>query len=164
MKFEPRSTVFKLRDVGSEVIDQLSTDVYTQPESVLREVIKNAYDAYLSIDADILVDAQVERQIVVNRERDAKNVGRLFITDFGIGQTWEELKANLQISISRKPEEVDYATGFRGLGSWALLGAGSRIVVTSRKYETDTGGPSRNKYSSHLQVDGPDDNARRHLE
>src|SRR5262245_15653964 len=133
MDFTARNVKFSLKDIGSEVIDQLSRDIYTRPESIIREVVKNGYDAYLELEPEDFEDDQLERLVIIRRDRDARGVGRLFITDKGIGQTTEGAKANLQISISRKREEIENATGFRGLGSWALLGAGSKVVITSRR-------------------------------
>ncbi|MFI5461335.1 MAG: ATP-binding protein, partial [Isosphaerales bacterium] len=125
--------VFTLKDIGSKIIDQLSTDVYTGAGSILRELVKNAYDAYLGLDPEDFESGEFSREIVVSREREANGTGRLFIADGGIGQCFEDLKANVQISISRKPDELENATGFRGLGSWASLGAGSKIVIASTK-------------------------------
>ncbi len=132
MDFESKSVRFSLKDVGSQVIDQLSTDIYAGAASILRELVKNAYDAYLGIEDGISSDSG-DRRIVVTRERDESGVGRLLVADQGVGQTLDELKANVQISISRKQQELEGATGFRGLGSWAVLGAGSKIVITSSK-------------------------------
>ena len=47
MAFSKRPVTFTLKDVGSEIIDQLSTDVYTGPGAIIRELVKNAYDSYL---------------------------------------------------------------------------------------------------------------------
>ena len=113
---------FTLKDIGSKIIDQLSTDVYTGAGSILRELVKNAYDAYLGLDPEDFESGEFSRVIVISREREANGTGRLFIADQGIGQCFESLKANVQISISRKPDELENATGFRGLGSWASLG------------------------------------------
>jgi len=132
MAFVRKQIKFTLRDIGSKVIDQLSSDIYSGPGSIIRELAKNAYDAYLPVDPDELEDEALPRAIVISRENNGGK-GRLIIADNGVGQTLEELKANVQISISRKPDELDNATGFRGLGSWAVLGAGSKVVVTSSK-------------------------------
>ncbi len=131
--FTDVTPVFTLKDIGSKIIDQLSTDVYTGAGSILRELVKNAYDAYLALDPDDFEAGTFKREIVVSREREPNGTGRLLIADRGIGQSLEDLKANVQISISRKPDELDNATGFRGLGSWASLGAGSKIVIASTK-------------------------------
>ncbi len=133
MAFEDTPVSFSLKDVGSEIIDQLSTDVYSGPASIMRELIKNAYDATIALGQDVYDDEGLERQIVVSRERDAKGLGRLLINDNGIGQDLNDLKANVQISISRKQQELENATGFRGLGSWAILGGGSKVVITTSK-------------------------------
>jgi Histidine kinase-, DNA gyrase B-, and HSP90-like ATPase len=133
MAFKATPVHFSLKDVGSEIIDQLSADVYTGPASIMRELVKNAYDAFIPLDADVFEDSDSERQIVVSRERDGKN-GRLLISDNGLGQDLTDLKANVQISISRKQQELENATGFRGLGSWAILGGGSDVVIATSKY------------------------------
>ena len=133
MDFESKSVRFSLKDIGSQLIDQLSTDIYSGAASILRELVKNAYDAYLGLEEAISSEGGAERRIVVTRERDKSGVGRLLVADTGVGQTLDELKANVQISVSRKQQELEGATGFRGLGSWAVLGAGSKIVITSSK-------------------------------
>ena len=135
MAFSNRAVKFTLKDIGSNVIDQLSSDIYTGPPAILREVLKNAYDSYLATPADELEDEGTAREIVISRERSGQ-IGRLLIADSGVGQTLNELKANVQISISRKPGELTNATGFRGLGSWATVGAGSKIVITTTKKGT----------------------------
>jgi hypothetical protein len=126
-------TKFTLEDIGSEIIDQLSSDIYTGPDSVLRELVKNAYDAYVALDFDEVDDGTL-RTVEISRLRDAKGVGHIYIHDRGVGQSLEDLKGNVQISISHKQQELANATGFRGLGSWASLGAGSQIIITSSKY------------------------------
>lgn len=131
--FADVTPLFTLKDIGSKIIDQLSTDVYTGAGSILRELVKNAYDAYLALDPEDFEPGTFNREIVISRERETNGTGRLLIGDQGIGQCFEDLKANVQISISRKPDELENATGFRGLGSWASLGAGSKIVIASSK-------------------------------
>jgi hypothetical protein len=138
MTFKNKTVTFDLNDIGSQVIDQISSDIYAGPGSILREIIKNAYDAYLPVDADELEEEGLSREIQVSRIRDEDETGHLFIADNGIGQSFAELRANVQISISKKPTELDDATGFRGLGSWAILGAGSNIIITSKTKNAST--------------------------
>src|SRR6185437_112476 len=138
---------FSLKDIGSKIIDQLSTDVYTGAGSILRELVKNAYDSYLALEAEDFESGDFKRQVVIQRERDEKGVGRISIADQGIGQSLDVLKANVQISISRKSDELDNATGFRGLGSWASLGAGSRIMIISSK----KGDPHENRLTINVR-------------
>jgi hypothetical protein len=122
MTFRAVEVAFSLRDIGSKVIDQLSADIYTDAGAMAREIVKNAYDAYQELSED---DGDTKRQIVITREKD-----RLTVADRGIGQDLTKIKGNLQISLPTK-SDIDDATGFRGLGSWAVFGAGSRIVITS---------------------------------
>jgi Histidine kinase-, DNA gyrase B-, and HSP90-like ATPase len=132
MDFKKKPVAFSLKDVGSSVIDQISSDIYSGPGSILRELVKNAYDSYLALPVDELDEDDFVRNIVISRGRDAKGVGRITIADNGIGQDLDDLKANVQISITHKAD-LEHATGFRGLGSWATLGAGSKILITSTK-------------------------------
>jgi len=134
--FKKKSVDFSLKDVGSQIIDQLSSDIYSGIGAILRELVKNAYDSYLSISSDELEDEECPRDIIISRDRDEDKVGRILISDHGIGQTIEELKSFVQISISKKQDDLEKATGFRGLGSWAALGAGSKITITSKKKES----------------------------
>lgn len=131
--FKPRTLKFTLKDIGSEIIDQLSTDVYSGPGAVLRELVKNAYDSYLGVDIDDLADEAIERQVVISRDRNSKGFGRLIVADQGMGLTTDELKAFVQISLCSKQKDLENATGFRGLGSWAVLGGGARVIITSNK-------------------------------
>jgi hypothetical protein len=131
--FKAKTLKFTLRDIGSEIVDQLSSDIYSGPGSIIRELVKNAYDSYLGIDQDELNDEGIEREVVISRERNSKRVSRLIVADRGVGLTLNELRAFVQISLCTKREELENATGFRGLGSWAVLGGGSKIVVTSYK-------------------------------
>lgn len=132
MTFKREVVKFGLEDVGAQVLDQISTDIYSTPGSILRELVKNAYDAYLEVDADDLEEEGLPRAIQVRRSREGLT-GTLRIADNGVGQTLADLKKMVQISISTKPDDVPTATGFRGLGSWSVLGAGSRIVVESTR-------------------------------
>lgn len=131
--FKRKPIKFSLKDIGSEIIDQLSSDIYSGPGSIMRELLKNAYDSYLGFSSDDLEDEGCEREIIISRERDSKKVGRILVADHGVGQTVADLKAFVQISVSKKQGELEKATGFRGLGSWSALGAGSKIIISSFK-------------------------------
>jgi hypothetical protein len=143
--FKKKPVKFTLKDVGSNVIDQISSDIYTTGGAIIRELVKNAYDSYLKLDNDEFEDKTYERDIVISRERDEKGVGRLLVADNGIGLSFDDLKALVQISISNKPQDLDNATGFRGLGSWAILGAGSKVIIRSIKKD--------HPYESKLTMD-----------
>src|SRR5947199_813054 len=101
MPFSKHSMKFTLKDVGSEIIDQLSSDVYTGPGAIIRELVKNAYDSYLRYTPDELHDENIERAVVISRERDAKGRGKIWIADRGIGLNVKGLKALVQISVCK---------------------------------------------------------------
>lgn len=134
-QFLPIKRKWSLKDIGSSIIDQISSDIYTTPGQILREVVKNAYDAY-QIDGTHYDESA--RTIVISRRRDRDGTGHLLVADSGQGQSQEALRRNVQISISHKPSELTDATGFRGLGSWAMFGAGSKIVITSKEANDST--------------------------
>lgn len=123
---------FTLKDVGSEIVDQLSKDIYSEVGSIFRELTKNAYDAYLQIDADELEEEGGERKIVIQRHI-VGNKRKILVTDYGIGMDQKGLKGFAQLGVAHKKESVDQATGFRGLGSWSIIGAGSKVRVISTK-------------------------------
>src|SRR6185312_9984693 len=114
--------VFSLGDIGSEILDQLSKDIYSERALLFRELTKNAYDAYLTLPDDVLEKEKLEREIIINRFTLTGNKRKLTITDHGIGQDLEGLKGFVQIGISSKKSTHDNATGFRGLGSWSIMG------------------------------------------
>lgn len=127
--FKSRPHQFTLDDIGSRFIDQLSSDIYNDPGQIVREIVKNAYDSYELRSDDF---PETERNIYLSRYRD-RSAGHLIIRDNGHGQDYDTLLENVQFSITRKPSSsFVHPTGFRGLGSWALLGAGSRITVESK--------------------------------
>lgn len=124
---------FSLKDVGSEIVDQLSKDIYSDRGSIFRELTKNAYDAYLDLPDGTLEEEERPRVIVIQRS-DLDDQGRkITLTDYGMGQDLSDIKGFVQIGIARKKDVLDNATGFRGLGSWSIMGAGSRIKVISSK-------------------------------
>src|SRR6267143_4383827 len=124
---------FSLKDVGSEIVDQLSKDIYSDRGSIFRELTKNAYDAYLDLPDGLLEEEEKPRVIVVQRS-DLEGEGRkITIADHGMGQDLPDIKCFVQIGIARKKDVLEGATGFRGLGSWSIMGAGSRIKVFSSR-------------------------------
>jgi hypothetical protein len=130
---------FSLKDVGSEIVDQLSKDIYSDRGSIFRELTKNAYDAYLDLPDGLLEEEEKPRVIVIQRAEIEDEGRKITITDHGMGQDLSDIKGFVQIGIARKKDVLDGATGFRGLGSWSIMGAGSRIKVISSKL----GVPSR---------------------
>jgi hypothetical protein len=132
MTFRSKAVKFDLSDVGSQVIEQLSTDVYMMgPGSILREAIKNACGTYLALESEELEEEKLERAVVISRQRHGNGTGHLFIEDNGIGQSFKDLRRSVRIRISRKPQDLEDATGFRGLYPWAILCAGPKIVIES---------------------------------
>lgn len=128
MTFNRRSA--KCADVGSRLVDWVSTDLHASPGSILREIVKKAHDSYLPVEPKQLEEEKLERAIVISRERHANGAGRLSIEDNGIGQSFKSLCRATHAGNSRKPQVLKDAACFRGLLSWALS-AGSKVVIES---------------------------------
>jgi len=128
MTFNRRSA--KCADVGSRLIDWLTTDLHASPGSILREIVNKAHDSYLAVEPKQLEEEKLERAIVISRERHANGAGRLSIEDNGIGQSFKSLCRATHAGNSRKPQVSKDAACFRGLLSWALS-AGSKVVIES---------------------------------
>jgi hypothetical protein len=128
MTFNRRSA--KCADVGSQLVDWVSTDLHASPGSILREIVKKAHDSYLAVEPKQLEEEKLERAIVISRERHANGAGRLSIEDNGIGQSFKSLCRATHAGNSRKPQALKDAACFRGLLSWALS-AGSKVVIES---------------------------------
>ena len=116
--------------LGPTLIDQRSASIYAGPASILRQVIKNAHDAYLALAPGLLEKEKVERAIVLSRERYPNGTGRLFIEDNGAGYSFKNFRRNGRLSNSPKPRSSRDVAPFRDLCSWALP-AGSRLVIAS---------------------------------
>jgi hypothetical protein len=123
MTFSRRSA--KCADVGSQLVDWVSTDLHASLGSILREIVKKAHDSYLAVEPKQLEEEKLERAIVISRERHANGAGRLSIEDNGIGQSFKSLCRATHAGNSRKPQALKDAACFRGLLSWALS-AGSK--------------------------------------
>jgi hypothetical protein len=133
MDSKAKTLTFTLKDVGSEVVEQLSKDIYPNVGSVFRELTKNAYDAYVLLPDDAA--SPDDRKIKIKTAEFAKGSKKtrvITIHDDGIGQDIEDLKGNLQIGLTSK-KDFDHLTGFRGLGSWSIMGAGNQVRITTSK-------------------------------
>src|SRR4051794_30017366 len=114
MVWAKKTVKFSLKDIGSELIDQLSRDIYTEPESILREVVKNAYDSFCPrTEPDPANPDEApnpgKHRINISCDRGDDGVGHILVADNGRGQDLATLKGNLQIGISRKREEYENA-------------------------------------------------------
>ena len=133
MDSKAKTLTFTLKDVGSEVVEQLSKDIYPNVGSIFRELTKNAYDAYVLLPYDAA--SPEDRKIKIQTTEFAKGSKKTWVItihDDGIGQDIEDLKGNLQIGLTSK-KDFDHLTGFRGLGSWSIMGAGNQVRITTSK-------------------------------
>jgi hypothetical protein len=140
--FQAKNDVkYSLDDIGSNFVYQLTTDIHTSIGSVFRELTKNSYDSYLELP-ETARDEAIDRGIVISRSRDAGGAGKLTIADSGNGRSPEELKRFLQIGLApgKSSDPTLRRTGFRGIGSWAMIACGSQIIISSQQFQNTTRG------------------------
>ena len=118
-------------DAGSPAIDQLTSSFCIGAGSIVREAVKRVHDAYLGLASEQLEGEGLERAVVISRQRDGNGTGHLFIEDNGIGQSFEDLRQNLRMSMSRELQDFKDGSGVRNLCSWTILSAGSKVVIHS---------------------------------
>jgi hypothetical protein len=123
--------VFDLEVMGSSVIERLSRHLARSQWSLLEEMIENSGQAYRGIKAEQLEKEQLERAVVLSRQRHANGSGRLFIEDNGVGHTLNDRGSNTVDCPLVRLSACD--PGLRRTLSWAILGAGSRVVIESTR-------------------------------
>lgn len=121
----------KRPSVGSRLIEHVPSDAYSSSRSVLRHLVKSAHDAYLALERGQLEEENLERAVVISRQRHGDKTGHFYVEDNGIGQPLKHLLRNVQMSISRDLQcfKADSASG--NLCSWPILSAGSKVVIES---------------------------------
>lgn len=112
-------------------IDHSPSDDGMSTGSILRQVVKSAHDACLALEARDIEEEKLERAVVISRQRHGDNTGRFFVEENGIGQSFRHLLRNAQMCIRRDLRRFKAASGSGKLCSWALLSAGSKLVIES---------------------------------
>jgi hypothetical protein len=128
---------FGLQDIGSQILERFSDDLYSS-ESIIRELVKNASDSYYQMES--YCD---ENELTYPDDYDSKNKkvsiniteDSLLLMDWGIGCDRDDIKKLLKIAISDK-KDIPGTTGFRGIGFWAAFSAGERIIVETTKFNS----------------------------
>jgi hypothetical protein len=123
---------FTTEQVGSEVLERFSRDIYT-PEAVVRELVKNAHDSYVELENGPVA---AKSGITLTADDYVVNVevvgDALVVRDSGIGLDVEGFKRLISIALTDK-RDLDGATGFRGIGFWSAYMAGDLISVESTR-------------------------------
>lgn len=91
----------------------LAENVHRDPSDLLIEVVQRALCAYRALGATRLQQAKIERAVVISRQRHASGTSHIFVEDNGAGFSLKDERHSKLIH-------------------WALLGAGSKIVIQSR--------------------------------
>lgn len=108
---------FGIGDVGGELVSMFSEGLYGDPRDALREYVQNAVDAGTP-------------------EVELRFTGRdLVISDKGAGMDFESLVAARRIGKSLKSTTT--SVGFRGIGVYAGFQICDRVVITTRKADSD---------------------------
>lgn len=133
----PEELPFTADNIGSEILERFSSDIY-DPTAIIRELVKNAYDSYFQlerhldlddVDADLDTDPLVEVNLIPSNYT-------LIIQDKGLGLDKNDFNMLISIALTEK-REVDGASGFRGIGFWSAFTGGAMIQVHSTKYGSD---------------------------
>ncbi|GFZ88414.1 chaperone protein HtpG [Rickettsiales bacterium] len=137
----------------SKVLHLVIHSLYTNKDIFLRELISNASDAldklnYLSISKPDLLAEDPDLKIKITAEKD-KN--KLIIQDSGIGMSREELQENLgtvarsgtqrflQVLDKDAQKKMDLIGQF-GVGFYSVFMVANRVIVESRKADSDENG------------------------
>lgn len=118
-------------EIGSMGRDPVPSDAPSERGLIVRELLKNAHNAYLPLKHEELEEERLERAVVIFRQRNGHPTGRFFIEDNGVGRSSKELLQTVRVSLARDLERLRNGSGFGNLFSWATLSAGSRVVIES---------------------------------
>ena len=137
-------------DVDAQVVRQLGTELITDPEQAILELVKNSYDA----DAEwcnIVIDTEAEQEINLPGTDDKlKLKGKVVVDDGGSGMNRTALQQGwLTISLSpkRKMKEAGVVTpifkrtplGDKGLGRLGTMKLGDYLRITTHDDPGATG-------------------------
>jgi AraC family transcriptional regulator of adaptative response / DNA-3-methyladenine glycosylase II len=117
-------------DNRSMLIEHVPSD-NRNTRAILKELVRNAHDAYLLLEPRRLEEEKLERAVVISRQRNGDNKGQLFIEDNGLGQSLKHLLRELQTSIRCDLERLKTRSGSAKLCSWPILSAGSKVMIES---------------------------------
>lgn len=116
--------------VGKDVLELLSSAMYAEPLSVVREYIQNAADSIdAAYDAGMLSEVEPGRiDVVVDAE-----ARELRIRDNGIGVSASSVEPVL-VSFGASAKRGTRARGFRGVGRLGGLGFAQEVVFRTRAH------------------------------
>ncbi|MDR3574870.1 MAG: ATP-binding protein [Anaerolineaceae bacterium] len=129
-------------DVDAQVVRQLGTELITDPEQALLELVKNSYDADATW-CNIVIESQGEHEITIpGTEKKIKIKGRILIEDDGSGMNKQALQDGwLTISLSHKrrmkangevtPIFNRTPLGDKGLGRLGTMKLGDYLRITT---------------------------------
>ena len=80
MPFKHKEVQFSLKDIGSKIIDHVSTDIYTGPAAAIRELVKNSYDAIIALGPDVFEDENKDGTPPTSRDGDYRRSDRVCYT------------------------------------------------------------------------------------
>ena len=113
--------------VGSDVLNLITTGMYTNPLSVYREYVQNATDSLASsVDSK---EGKVEIKVIPSESR-------VVIRDNGLGLSYEQAKRDL-IPVARSRKSTLEHRGFRGIGRLSGLVFGSTVTFLTRRTKTE---------------------------
>jgi len=110
-------------EIGSFIINVLTTGMYPEPMDALREYVQNSYDAIRRAEKSGLLKQNFGRvRIIIDQER-----SEVAIWDNGIGISAAEARSRL-LDIGSSKKVLGDDAGFRGIGRLAGLAYADRVV------------------------------------
>lgn len=111
----------KIKNVGAQILREISEQVYGDLYKQIRELVSNAVDA-----------GATEFRINVSAD-----FTTIVFEDNGIGMNAQDIEKHyVSLAVSEQGDNPD-TIGRKGVGKFALLGISKRFVMETRKQETD---------------------------
>ena len=122
--------------IGANILDSLTTGMYSDSKVIFREYIQNSCDAIdVAIKEGILSVKDLKDRVLIEIDVDREN-RRITITDYGYGIKAESFM-RVMGDIAHSDKKIGENKGFRGIGRLAGLAYCDKLIFTS-KYKDET--------------------------
>lgn len=122
--------------IGANILDSLTTGMYSDSKVIFREYIQNSCDAIdVAIKEGILSVKDLKDKVLIEIDVDREN-RRITITDYGSGIKAESFM-RVMGDIAHSDKKIGEHKGFRGIGRLAGLAYCDKLIFTS-KYKDET--------------------------
>ena len=121
--------------IGANILDSLTTGMYSNSKVIFREYIQNSCDAIdAAIKKGILSVKDLKDKVLIEIDIDRENRG-ITITDYGSGIKADSFM-RVMGDIAHSDKKIGEHKGFRGIGRLAGLAYCDKLIFTS-KYKSE---------------------------